>query len=160
MRPVYAGVPEGDYLQKIGLIVFLVSEFEGTLLYDLLRLEPHLPLALNFSTIEGMRITGMTTQQMGKYFAKHAADITDVRVAEYYRVGGAALEEIGPKRNAMLHSRPGFDGDDPVKRLRLVRMRIDGPERSEGFLIGDKRLDELIERLDVLRRQVEIVRPA
>lgn len=159
MATVTQQIPDGGFLRRIGLVVFLVAEFEGLLVYDLVRFQSLLPPELDFKTMEGMRVTGKTTYQMGKYFLDHAPKITDPQVAGYYRAGGEALMEIGPKRNAMLHTRPGIDGHDPHKKLRLVRWRIGSDTQSEAHMISDEWLDQLIERLQVLRREVVACRP-
>jgi len=155
MKQLFASAPADDYLRDVGLVVWLVAELEGTLIYDLMSHQANVPPELDLMTVEGMRLTGMTCGDMGKYFVKHSKRITDPRVAEYYRVGGEALVEIGPKRNAMLHSRPGIDGHDPEKKLRLLRLRMKPTTASEAHVISDEWLDEFIGRLDVLRRQVE-----
>ncbi len=61
-------IPDAGFLRRIGLVVFLVSELEGLLITDLVRFHSVLPPKLDFATMEGMRVTGMTTTQMGKYF--------------------------------------------------------------------------------------------
>ncbi len=152
-------IPDAGFLRRIGLVVFLVSELEGLLITDLVRFHSVLPPKLDFATMEGMRVTGMTTTQMGKYFLDHAPDSTDPRVAEYYRAGGEALSEIGPKRNAMLHARPGVDGDDPEQKLRLIRWRIGSESQNETHMISDEWLDDLVDRLRDLRGRVLSARP-
>jgi hypothetical protein len=152
-------VPDAGFLQRIGLVVFLVSELEGWLITDLVRFHSVLPPGLDFATMEGMRVTGMTTTKMGRYFLDHAPATTDSRVAEYYRVGGQALLEIGPKRNAMLHARPGVDGYDPEQKLRLVRWRIGTEKQNETHMISDAWLDEFVRRLRDLRDVVLAARP-
>lgn len=153
-------IPEPEYLSKVGLVVFLVAELEGILITDLVRFHPLLPPKLDFSTLQGMKVAGMTTTSMGKYFLAHAPDSTDAGVAEYYRTGGQALVEIGPKRNAMLHARPGVDGGDPQKKLRLLRWRPDEDrEKSETHMISDEWIDELIGRIIEIRTSVVASRP-
>lgn len=153
-------IPDAGFLRRIGLVVFLVSELEGLLITDLVRFHPVLPPRLDFATMEGMRVTGMTTTQMGKYFVDHALQSTDPQVAEYYRAGGEALVEIGPKRNAMLHARPGVDGHDPAQKLRLIRWRIGTETQNESHMISDEWLDELTQRIQKLRREVVAIRPS
>lgn len=152
-------VPDSGFLAKIGLVVFLVGELEGLLKSDLVRFHPLLPPALDFATPQGRSVTAKTTKQLGLYFVAHAPKSTDAAVAEYYRVGGEALVEIGPKRNAMLHSQPGIDGNDPQRKLRLMRWRHDNGERSEAFIISDEWLDEFVAQIMTLRREVVAARP-
>lgn len=152
-------VPDDDFLRRVGLVVFLVSELEGLLVYDLVRFHPVLPSELDFATMQGMRVTGMTTTQMGKYFLEHAPKSSNSQVAKYYCAGGDALVEIGPKRNAVLHARPGIDGEDPEQKLRLVRWRIASETETETHMISDQWLDELIDRLRELRGRVLTARP-
>lgn len=153
-------VPEADYLSKVGLVVFLVAELEGLLITDLIRFHHSLPPQLDFSTFEGMRVAGMTTSNMGEYFVKHSRSCTDHRVAEYYRTGGQALIEIGPKRNAMLHARPGIDGHDPDNKLRLLRWRFhEDREKSEIHMISDEWVEGLISQIIAIRSRVVTSRP-
>lgn len=141
-------------------MVYLVSELEALLMYDLMRFRTLLPPEMDFSTMQGMRVTGKTTTKMGEYFLTHVPKITDPLVAEYYRTGGAALVEIGPKRNAMLHARPGIDGHDPEQKLRLIRWRvISDTKPSEMHMISDEWLDGLVERLGVIRAELVAARP-
>ncbi|QZH65025.1 hypothetical protein [Mycolicibacterium farcinogenes] len=82
------------------------------------------------------------------------------RVAEYYRTGGQALIEIGPKRNAMLHARPGIDEHDTDKKLRLLRWRFhEDREKSEIHMISDEWGDDLIGRIVEIRSNVVASRP-
>lgn len=152
-------VPDSGYLSKIGLVVFLVGELEALLKTDLVRLHGLMPPPLDFATPEGRSVTAMTTMQLGKYFVAHGPKSSDARVAEYYRVGGEALVDIAPKRNAMLHSQPGIDGNDPEQRLRLMRWRHDEGPRAEAHMISDEWLDQLIEQIVSLRSEVVAVRP-
>jgi hypothetical protein len=139
--------------------VFLVAELEGLLKTDLVRLHPVLPPELDFAGPEGQAVTGMTTAQLGKYFIAHAPKSTSPAAAEYYRVAGEALIEISPKRNAMLHSQPGVDGDDPQQKLRLIRWRINAKKYEPAHMISDEWLDQLIEQIQVIRRNVVACRP-
>ncbi|MBB5161590.1 hypothetical protein [Mycobacterium sp. AZCC_0083] len=153
-------IPEAGYLNKVGLVVFLVAELEGLIITDLVRFHPLLPPQLDFATLRGMKVAGMTTSNMGQYFLAHAPRSTDEGVAEYYRAGGQALIEIGPKRNAMLHARPGVDGNDPQQKLRLLRWRPDTDhEKSEAHMIDDEWIDDLISTIIEIRTSVVASRP-
>lgn len=152
-------LPDGQYLMKIGLLVYFVSEFEGMLITDLPRFQSVLPPELNFFTLEGMRVTGMTTTSLGKYLMKHSARSSDPEVAAYFHAGGKALTDIGPYRNAVLHARPGIDGNDPQQRLRLLRFRVGSETDSEMHMISDEWLDSLLVQIGVLRMQVIALRP-
>lgn len=153
-------IPDRGFLQRIGLVVFLVAELEGLLKTDLVRFHPLLPPELDFGGPQGQAVTGMTTAQLGKYFVAHAPKSTDPEVADYYRVGGEALVEIAPNRNAMLHSQPGVDGYDPDQKLRLLRWRVSETKYEAPHMISDEWLDQFADRLQILRDQVMATRPS
>jgi len=152
-------IPDRNFLGRLGMVVFLVSELEGLLKGDLIRFHALLPTELNYGQPKGQRVTGMTTNELGEYFIAHAPKSTDPAVAEYYRVGGEALVEIAPKRNAMLHSIPGVDGNDPQQKLRLLRWKISGKNYEAPHMISDEWLDGVIHDIQVLRARVVAARP-
>jgi hypothetical protein len=151
--------PDDAYLRKIGLFVFAVAELEGMLVYDLVRLRDRLPPDMDLFGPEGGKVTGKTTIKLGEHFTKAAPKISDPVIAEYYRVGGEALLNIGPRRNALLHSHPGLDSVGPDANLRLMRMRWQRGGDHELHLISDEWLDLTLELIAALRAQVEAVRP-
>jgi hypothetical protein len=152
-------VPDRDFLGRIGLVVYLIAELEGLLKNDLLRFHRWLPVELDYGKPGGYAVTRMTTRQLGEYFIAHAPKSTDADLAEYYRLGGEALVEVAPRRNAMLHSQPGIDGLDPEKKVRLMRWRISETNFEAPHMISDEWLDEVIQRTQELRRQVVGARP-
>lgn len=152
-------MPDGQYLQKLGILVYLVSEFEGMLMFDLPRFQSKLPPELNFFTMQGMQLTGKTTTKIGEYLMRHSTNSTDPEVAAYFHAGGKALTDIGPYRNAVLHARPGVDGNDPGKKLRLIRWKVSSETDFETRMISDEWLDSLLVQIGVLRSQVVALRP-
>jgi len=139
-------VPEDAYLRKIGLVAYMVTSLEGLLLFDLPRLESVLPPQLHVSSL-----AGKTTQTLGEKLVKHAPEIADPEVADYLTVGGRALLELAPQRNAVLHARPATDGRG---RTRLYRWRP-----PDAHFIDDDWLDRLIQRLDDLQNDLNGLRP-
>jgi hypothetical protein len=150
--------PEVEYVHKVGQVVFLVAYVEGMLIHDLPRfqIQKSAPPELDL-----LKVTGMTTRNLGEYIAAHAPKCTDPVVAAYLLAGGRALVEIAPQRNGMLHARPAEDGDDPNHPLRLLRWRVEGarPEDSEVFMISHDWLDRLIERIDDIVGELSEIRP-
>lgn len=152
-------VPDADFLSRIGLVVYLVAELEGLLKTDLVRFQPWLPEELDYGKPGGYAVTRMTTRQLGEYLIAHAPKSIEAGLAEYYRIGGEALVEVAPKRNAMLHSQPAVDGSDTDRRLRLVRWRISETNYEAPHMISDEWLDQVIQRIQELRLRVVGVRP-
>ena len=148
--------PETEYLQKLGQVVFLVAYVEGMLVHDLPRLRALIPGELNL-----MKVSGMTTRQMGDFFIKYGAKSTDSEVAAYLTAGGTVLVEIAMKRNGMLHARPAEDGDDADHPVRLLRWRVEEekPDKSEVFVISHRWLDDFIDRLDDVVGELSALRP-
>lgn len=161
MRGMILQTPDDAFLRRIGLVVFLVAEFEGLLMYNPVRFHSVLPPELRLVSEMSLTIPALTTSKLGEYFVAHAKNITESETAAYYDAGGRALIEIGPKRNAVLHSRPGVDGTDPQNKLRLIRMRPDlRSEKYEAFKIDDLYLDGLVSRIVELRQHATAVRHA
>jgi hypothetical protein len=150
--------PEVEYVHKVGQVVFLVAYVEGMLIHDLPRfqIQKSAPPELDL-----LKVTGMTTRNLGEYIAAHAPKCTDPVVAAYLLAGGRALVEIAPQRNGMLHAQPAEDGDDPNHPLRLLRWRVEGarPEDSEVFMISHDWLDRLTERIDDIVGELSEIRP-
>lgn len=144
-------LPEQEYVQKLGLVAYLVSWVEGLLLFDIPRLEHKLPVELSTTAM-----VGLTTREIGERFVTHAVRSADEKVAAYFEAGGRALIEIAPQRNAMLHSRPATD---PEGRTRLYRWRLRGAQ-PEVFWIDDDWLDSLAERIDLISAQLNTLRPS
>lgn len=146
-------IPDVVFLTKVGLVVFLVAEFEGQLKTDLVRFLPVLPPELNVYAEKGYGLEAMTTRQLGQYLVAHAPKCSSPQVAEYYRVGGEALIEIAPKRNAMLHSQPAVDGHDPEGKLRLMRWGGGRKTYEPSRMISDEWLDDVTRLIQTLRHQ-------
>jgi hypothetical protein len=108
--------------------------------------------------LELMKLSGMTTRRMGDYLVTHAPKSTDAQLAECLAAGGRALVEIAPQRNAMLHSRPVTDPDDPESRTGLLRWHIE-KDPQEVHLISDEWLDRLVERIDDIQAELNTLRP-
>lgn len=133
-------LPNPQIFKKFGLVVYV----EGMLIWDLPRLAHLIPPEL-----EIMKVSGMSTAQLGNYFIAHAPKCTDDRVKAYFDAGGRALVKIAPSRNGIVHARPGRDGDDPLQRLRLIRWRVAaGDPSSEAYVVNEDRLDTLVDRVD------------
>lgn len=102
MQPAW---PEDEYLLQLGRVVYSVASVEGLLLFDL----PRMPLE-----IEGLSpdaLAGKTTTAIGKRLLELAPTIPDQPWRRYLSRGGKALEDLGPKRNSVLHARPAtIDG--------------------------------------------------
>lgn len=146
-------LPEDQYLQKLGLVVYLVAVVEGLLMFDLPRFQHLLPAEFNV-----VKLSGMTVGGMGEFIKAHGAKSTDPKVAAYLVAGGEALIEIAPLRNAMLHSRPATDGDNG-NVTRLLRWRVDKAASSEVQMISDEWLDRLARRVDDIHVELNELRP-
>jgi hypothetical protein len=143
---MHTHIPEDKYLQKVGLVAYLVASMEGLLLFDLPRLEQMLPPELNVANL-----AGRTTRDLGEQLVKHATQCTDRQVAAYLEAGGNALIEVAPQRNAVLHARPATDD---LGRTRLYRWRL-----PEAHFIDDTWLNRLVQRIDELRAELDAIRP-
>jgi hypothetical protein len=138
-------LPENQYLEKVGLVAYLVTSVKGLLLFDLPRLAWALPPQLNVETL-----AGKTTTKLGQELLAHAPQCTDPTVSAL-KAGGTALLEIGLQRNAVLHARPATDGDG---RTRLYRWRV-----PDAYFIDDDWLDRLARRIDDLQVELNALRP-
>jgi hypothetical protein len=67
-------IAEQEYLQKLGLVAYLVSSVEGLLLFDIPRLEHVLPAELNTTAM-----ADLTTHKIGERLVTHAVRTTDLR---------------------------------------------------------------------------------
>lgn len=139
-------LPEDEYLQRIGLVSYMVAAVEGLLLFDLPRLVDTLPPQLTAQSL-----AGKTTTRIGEALLAHAPLVSDPAVVSYLTAGGHALIEIGSKRNAVLHARPATDPDG---RTRLYRWRL-----PEAHFIEDAWLDQLARRIDQLQVELNSLRP-
>ncbi|WP_373071053.1 hypothetical protein [Gemmatimonas sp.] len=138
--------PEDEYLLQVGRVVYSVASLEGLLVFDL----PRMPL-----TVEGLSpnaLAGKTTTVIGRRLRELSATIPNRRWQDYLSRGGVALEDLGPKRNSVLHARPAtVDGEQRIHRWRL--------EPTEIMSISLAHLDHLLDEIEVHRRDLNHLRP-
>jgi hypothetical protein len=139
--------PEDEYLLQVGRVVYSVASVEGFLLSDL----PRMPVA-----VEGLSpdaLAGKTTTVIGRRLLELAPTIPVRPWRDYLSRGGEALEDLGPKRNAILHARPAtIDGEQRLHRWRL--------EPTEIMSISFAHLEHLLNEIEAHRHELNRLRPA
>lgn len=139
--------PEDEYLLQVGRVVYSVASIEGLLIFDLSRMP---------EKVEGLSpktLAGKTTTTIGRRFLELAPAVSDQPWQNYLRRGGEALQDLGPKRNSVLHARPAtIDGEQ-----RLHRWRV---EPTEIMPISLAHLEQMLDEVKAHRRALNRLRPA
>lgn len=136
VQPTRIALPEANYLTRIGQIAYQVSSMEWTILGDLTALAPALPTDLTVA-----RLAGKTTGSIAESLRAAGQTITLDAVREYIAAAATALEDVGPRRNHLLHARPAtIDGAQRLYRWRRVP--------GDQFPISLGWLDEQIAAID------------
>lgn len=116
VRPTRTALPEADYLTRIGQIAYQVSSMEWAILGDLTALTPALPADLTVASL-----AGKTTASIAASLRAAARTISVDAVREYIDAAATALEDVGPRRNHLLHARPAtIDGAQRLYRWRAA----------------------------------------
>lgn len=127
-------------------MVYSVASIEGLLIFDL----PRMP-----TTIDGLTpkaLAGKTTTTIGKRLIDLSPSASDRTWQDYLFRGGQALEDLGPKRNAVLHARPAtIDGQQRLHRWRL--------DPTEVMSISTAHLDGILDDIEDHRRDLNRLRP-
>lgn len=119
----------------------------GLLILDVPRLPTPVP------GLSPAELAGRTTRSIGQALVSRSSDVEDATWRQYLHRGGEALIELGPMRNAVLHSRPATVNE----RQRLHRWRIDP---TEVVTISLEHLHGLLDAIEVHRRALDVLRPA
>lgn len=130
----------------VGMVVYSVASLEGMLIFDLPRMPTVLPV------ISPETLAGRTTTTIGKQLVSLAGSVAEESWRRYLGRGGEALLDVGPRRNAVLHARPAtIEGCQRLHRWRL--------HPTEVVSISSEYLNELLETIDVHRRELNALRP-
>lgn len=107
--------PEVEYVHKVGQVVFMVAYVEGMLIHDLPRFQTQnsAPPELDL-----LKVTGMTTRNLGDYIAAHAPNCTDPSSPP--TCSPVAEPWLRSRPNAMACSMP-----DPWKTATIPLTRCD-----------------------------------
>lgn len=138
--------PADHYLLALGRLAYAVSALEWAVLGDL----PHVA-----GTKVGKfhEIAHMTTVGLGKHVkGKEMLKASDPRAHEWLKAAGTHLEEIGNKRNSVLHARPALiRGDQCLYRCE--------PRSPEFFVISDFMLDEICSDVERALSEIDRLNP-
>lgn len=138
--------PEDDYLLDLGKVVYSIASIEGMLLFDLPRMTER------FVGLTPSALAGETTTTIGKRLRHVALTIPNPAWSSYLARGAEALEDLGPKRNAVLHARPAtIDGEQRLHRWRL--------DPVEVMPISKAHLVNLLDEIEAHRRELNQLRP-
>lgn len=140
--------PPDDYLTLLGRVVYSVASIEGLLLFDLPRM-PNPPVGATPAALAGKTTTGL-----GRALVDVSSQVADPGWSAYLSAGAAALMDIGPVRNAVLHARPAtVDGAQQLHRWRLG-------SNAEIFTVTSDRLCDVLEKIELHRKTLNCLRPS
>lgn len=129
--------PSTKYLEKVGEFVYAVANLEWEIVGD---------GRLAMASIDQVDLLGSSTGQIARKLRAAIAGLgARPHTQHFISVAADALDDIAPRRNAVLHARP-YRNDDGESLLLRLRRGADGePER---FWITFKHLDAQLEIVD------------